>query len=921
MAKQVLTINDMSCASCAITIENALKKQKGVNSAVVNFVMRQATIDYDPEKITSEGLAKVIESTGYHPEADDKVSEHKMHRMPAGEMMEGESHDNHAEHAKLESEAEIRLLRNKFIFGTIISVLILLIVFTNILPVDMTIKNYIMLVLATPVQVWLGAQFYKSAYRALKHFKANMDTLIALGTTTAYLYSAAITIFPNFFLKAGITADTYFDTAIVILTLIILGKFLEARAKGQASEAIQKLLKLQAKTATVVREGKEIKIPIEKVKVGDIIVVKPGEKIPVDGIINEGYSSIDESMITGESIPSEKKVGDEVIGATINKTGSFQFRATKVGAETALAQIVKLVQEAQGSKAPIQKLADIISGVFVPIVLAIAVLAFILWMFFGPAPAFTFALVVAVTVLIIACPCALGLATPTAILVGTGKGAENGILIRDAEKLEIFHKTNTIVFDKTGTLTKGKPEVTDIVELNLKSKEILQYAGSIEKGSEHSLAEAIVKKAEEEKIRFIKPSKFNAIPGHGVEGIIDNKKVYLGNRKLMEREKIEIQKDIELQIQKLENEGKTVMILATNNIAGLVAVADTLKEYSSEAVKELHKMGIEVIMITGDNVRTAKAIAHQVGIDNVLADVLPEEKATKIKELQKEGIVAMVGDGINDAPALAQADIGVAIGSGTDVAMEAADVTLIADDLRKVPQAIKLSRATMRTIRGNLFWAFIYNILGIPIAAGVLYPFTGILLNPIIASAAMAFSSLFVVLNSLRLKGSRIGLPPMLILIGIFLIISVVALYPSLEAGFIAKAENKVVPSPESSSVLGLKFNSAGYNQLLKDAKQDLKDKNNDFAGFDVLMPCCGYKMTVAKFEDNCQCGHHLATYGLIKKMLLAGSARVDIQKETNTWIAYFFPKEAIAKELQKENKWNPQIEGALKSYKVKGSC
>lgn len=761
MAKQTFQIKDMSCASCAVTIENAIKKKPGVNKAVVNFVTTSATVDFDPEKITEQDIVRAVESVGYKAEPEHEMHQmHKTHQMPTGEVMEGTTHDDHAEHAKLESQAEIRLLKNKFLFGTVISIIVILFAFPQIFPpfrnISSPLRNYLMLILATPVQIWLGSQFYKSAYRALKHFKANMDTLIALGTTAAYLFSATITIFPSFFSKAGISPDTYFDTAVVILTLIILGKFLEARAKGQASEAIQKLLKLQAKTATVIREGKEVKIPIEEVKKDDIIVVKPGEKIPVDGIITEGYSAIDESMITGESIPVEKKVGDEVIGATINKTGSFRFKATKVGKDTALAQIVKLVSEAQGSKAPIQKLADIISGVFVPIVLAIAVLAFVLWMFFGPAPVFTFSLVVFVTVLIIACPCALGLATPTAILVGTGKGAENGILIRDAESLEIFHKTKIIVFDKTGTLTKGKPEVTDIVELNLKLKELLQHAASIEKGSEHPLAEAIVKKAEEEKLELSKPSKFNAIPGHGVEGVVDNKDIFLGNRKLMEREKIEIDEKVESQIQKLENEGKTVMIIVIDkNIVGLIAVADTLKEYSKEAVSALHNMGIKTIMITGDNVRTANAIAKQVGIDDILADVLPEDKAKKIKELQGHGVVTMVGDGINDAPALAQADIGVAVGSGTDVAMEAADVTLIADDLRKVPQAIKLSKATMRTIKGNLFWAFIYNILGIPIAAGVLYPFIGVLLNPIIASAAMAFSSLFVVLNSLRLKKVR----------------------------------------------------------------------------------------------------------------------------------------------------------------------
>jgi Cu+-exporting ATPase len=772
MPKKSYKIKGMSCASCAVQIENALNKTAGVEKATVNFLTQQATVEGD---IDAGVVKKAVESVGYDIEFPQ--DRHAMHRMPArhanqlagvagrpsGEMMEGTSHafrqGDHAEHAKLESKAEILLLRNKFIFGTVMSVIILLLTYSVYLPFfkqfPSGVLNYAMLVLTTPVMFWLGSQFYRSTWRGLKHLSANMDTLVAVGTTAAYLYSAALTFFPNFFLRAGIKPDVYFDTAAVILTLIILGKFLEARAKGQASEAIQKLLKLQAKTALILRGNTETKVPIEEVKVGDIVIVKPGEKIPVDGIISSGYSAIDESMITGESIPVEKKIGDEVIGATFNKTGTFQFKATKVGAETALSQIVNLVQEAQGSKAPIQKLADIISGIFVPVVIAIAILSFVLWLIFAPAPAFTFALVVFVTVLIIACPCALGLATPTAILVGTGLGAENGILIRDAEKLEIFHKVKTIVFDKTGTLTKGTPEVIDIV--NFSGIGMLRFAASLEKSSEHPLAGVIVKYTVEKKIALIKPTKFNTVPGFGIEGVIDQKNILLGNRKLLERDKIEITSEIESKIQKLENEGKTVMILAVNNnISGLIAVADTLKDYSKEAVLELRQMGIKVIMITGDNQRTAEAIARQSGIDEVLAEVLPEEKAVKIKELQKNNnTVAMVGDGINDAPALARADIGVAIGSGTDVAMEAADVTLIADDLRKVPQAIKLSKATMRTIRGNLFWAFIYNILGIPIAAGVLYPFLGILLNPIIASGAMAFSSLFVVFNSLRLKNFK----------------------------------------------------------------------------------------------------------------------------------------------------------------------
>lgn len=774
--KKILNIKGMSCASCAVKIEKSLAKTAGVEKATVNLLTQKATIQGDADE---KDLLGAVEKAGY--EAEIAEEEHQMtHTMSNGGKMTGMSHEDHADHAKLETAAEIRMLKSKFLFGTIISVIILLLTYAMYLPgiknIPNQFLNYLMFVLATPVQIYLGTQFYKGTWRGLKHFSANMDTLVAVGTSAAYLFSVAVTFFSEFFAKAGIEGQVYYDTAVVILTLIILGKFLEARAKGQASEAIQKLLKLQAKTATVLHDNKEVKIPIEEVEKGDMVIVKPGEKIPVDGIITEGYSSIDESMITGESIPVEKKIGDEVIGATINKTGSFKFRATKIGAEMALSQIVKLVQVAQGSKAPIQKLADIISGIFVPTVIGIALLAFILWFLLGPAPAFTFALFVFVTVLIIACPCALGLATPTAILVGTGLGAENGILIRDAESLEIFHKTKIIVFDKTGTLTKGEPTVTDVKKIGdsqWKIGDIVKYAASLEKGSEHPLAEAIVNYAESQKIQLEKSMKFNAIAGHGVEGVIDEKEIFLGNRKLMEREKIAINREIEEQIQALENEGKTVMILALDkSIAGLIAVADTLKEHSKEAVKELHEAGVKVMMITGDNIRTAKAIAKQLSIDDVLADVLPEDKARKIKELQLQqssvvgppaskagdrlaSIVAMVGDGINDAPALAQADIGVAIGSGTDVAMEAADVTLIADDLRKVPQAIRLSQATMKTIKGNLFWAFIYNVLGVPVAAGVLYPFFGILLSPIIASAAMAFSSVFVVLNSLRLKNTR----------------------------------------------------------------------------------------------------------------------------------------------------------------------
>ena len=941
--KKIYKVKGMDCASCAVQIEKKLNNTSGVQKATVNYLTGQAAVSGD---FKDEDIKGAVESAGYEVEMPMDHGEHAMHQMPSGEMMAGMTHDEHAEHAKLESRGEILTLRNKFLFGTSFSIIILILTYAAYIPflesLSSTVLNYVMFILTTPVQIWLGWQFYRGTWRGLKHFSANMDTLVAVGTTAAYLYSIVATFLPGFFARAEIRPEVYYDTAAVILTLIILGRFLEARAKGQASEAIQKLLKLQAKTATVLKDGQEQKIPIEEVKTGDIVIVKPGEKIPVDGIITEGYSAIDESMITGESIPVEKKVGDEIIGATINKTGSFRYCVTKVGKDSALAQIVKLVQEAQGSKAPIQRLADVISGYFVPAVIVIAIIAFIVWMIFGPAPAFTLALVVFVTVLIIACPCALGLATPTAILVGTGLGAENGILIRDAEKLEIFHKVNTIVFDKTGTLTKGKPTVTDITEIpNNQSKisqnEILKYAASIEKGSEHPLAEAVVKYAEEKKIILIKPTKFNAIPGHGVEGMIDSKEILFGNRKLMAREKIEVSEDTEKQIQQLENEGKTVMILAIDkDIAGLIAVADTLKEYSKEAVAELHRMGIKVMMITGDNLRTAKAIAKQVGIDDVLAEVLPQDKAQKIKELQmvngqrQKIIIAMVGDGINDEPALAQADIGVAIGSGTDVAMEAADVTLIADDLRKVSQAIKLSRATMRTIRGNLFWAFIYNILGIPVAAGVLYPFFGILLNPIIASGAMAFSSLFVVLNSLRLKNAK----KYLAIQGSMMLILALALLGPLGYAFyqkqtkseaeqlVSRAEAKAVPHEGSNSALGLKFTSKDYKSLLNEAEMPMSaEEMQDFAGIDVTMPCCAFAKTVANFSINCQCGHHLATYGVIKKMVKASIPRQRIQLETKRWISYFFPKEAIAKELKTSGLSQDKIDSSLQILNSKGGC
>lgn len=613
---------------------------------------------------------------------------------------------------------------------------------------------YVLWALATPVQFVIGWQFYKGAWAAFKHRSADMNTLIAVGTSAAYLYSVTATLFPSFFESGGIKPHVYFDTSALIIVLILFGRLLEARAKGQTSDAIKKLMGLQPKTARVIRDGKEMDIPVEEVLVGDIIIVRPGEKIPVDGIIQEGKSAVDESMITGESIPVKKGPGIEVIGATINKTGSFKFQATKVGKDTTLAQIIKLVQDAQGSKAPIQRLADVISGYFVPIVISIAIATFVIWFNFGPFPSLTFALLNFVAVMIIACPCALGLATPTAVMVGTGKGAENGILIRGGESLETAHKLDTIVFDKTGTLTKGEPEITDIITVNgFSEEEILKYAACAEKNSEHPLAEAILKRAEEKEIKLIDPEQFNAIEGHGIEASINGKEILLGNAKLMRDRQIGIE-DLERKAEEIAQDGKTpIYISLTGKAAGLIGVADMLKESSVHAVDKLRNMGLKVVMLTGDNRRTAEGIAKKAGIDEVLPEVLPEDKVHEIKKLQSGGRrVAMVGDGINDAPALAQADIGIAIGSGTDVAMEASDITLIKGDLRGVVTAIELSKKTIRIIKQNLFWAFFYNTAGIPIAAGVLYPFFGILLNPIFASVAMAFSSVSVVSNSLRLR-------------------------------------------------------------------------------------------------------------------------------------------------------------------------
>ncbi len=616
-------------------------------------------------------------------------------------------------------------------------------------------RKLLLTALTIPVLFWSGSEFFTGAWAALKHRAANMNTLIALGTAAAWLFSTTTVLFPRIFPKG--TAEPFYDVVAVVIALVVLGQALELRARGRTSEAMKKLLGLQAKTARVVRDGKEIDLPVEEVLVGDVLKVRPGEKIPVDGILTEGSSAVDESMLTGESLPVSKKVGDEVIGATINKTGAFNFLATKVGKDTALAQIVKMVQDAQNSKAPIARLADTISGYFVPIIMILAILTFIIWFDFGPQPHLVYALITGVTVLIIACPCALGLATPMSLMVGIGKGAENGILIRSGEALQTAQAIQTVVLDKTGTITKGKPELTDtLVSSNWTENDLLHLAASVERLSEHPLAEAIVAGANSRGIKLSEPSSFEAIPGQGVIASVDGQQVSLGNLKMMDRENISTG-DFEQKATELAQDGKTPMYVAIDGqIAGLVAVADTIKDDSPEAIAVLQKMGIEVVMITGDNQRTAEAIARKVGITRVLSEVLPDDKAHNVQLLQVEGKkVAMVGDGINDAPALVQADVGLAIGTGTDVAIEASDITLIKGSLQSVATAIEVSRATMNNIKQNLVGAFIYNILGVPIAMGVLFPFFGVLLSPLLAGAAMAFSSVTVVSNANRLRAFK----------------------------------------------------------------------------------------------------------------------------------------------------------------------
>jgi P-type Cu+ transporter len=735
-------IKGMHCASCIRVNERALKKVPGVTDAAVNLATEQATVTYDETACSTGKLADAVAKVGYTLSLDEQ---------------------SEAEAAE-EKKRELKQLSYRVGISMVLSALIVWGSFPYLMETaPISLRNFFtQLFLAIPVQFWAGLPFYRATIPALKHRTANMDTLVALGTTVAFAYSVFVTFFPSVVLDLGLDPMPYFDVAAVVITLILLGRYFEAKAKLSTSDAIKKLLGLQARTARVVRGGKEVDIPIEQVLIGDTLRVRPGEKIPVDGEVITGESAVDESMISGESIPVEKRMGDSVIGATVNTSGTFLYKATKIGKDTMLSQIIALVQQAQGSKAPIQRLADLISSYFVPIVIMLAFATFGIWYAFGGENAFIYALLNTVAVLIIACPCAMGLATPTAIMVGTGLGAQRGILIKNAQSLEVANAVTTVIFDKTGTLTKGTPEVTDIVPVKrggavVKTDEILRLGASLEQGSEHALAAAIITAAHAKKLTIRNVDKFEAIAGHGVAGSMSGKRIVLGNKRLLTREKIDFT-SAEDELTRLEAQGKTVVLLAVDSaLVGIIAVADTLKESAKKGVAALHKMKIETIMITGDNTKTATAIAQQVGIARVFAEVLPDEKEAHVRRVQAEGkVVAMVGDGINDAPALAAANVGIAMGSGTDVAIEAADITLINKDLQSVATAIKLSQKTVRTIKLNLLWAFGYNILLIPVAMGLLYPFFGILLNPIFASVAMASSSISVVANSLLLKRARI---------------------------------------------------------------------------------------------------------------------------------------------------------------------
>ncbi|MBI2237196.1 MAG: cadmium-translocating P-type ATPase [Actinobacteria bacterium] len=744
------TVDGLDCAACAVTVEKAVSRLPGVGSVAVDPVSGRAAIDFDAAHVSEADLRRSIEAAGYRVEPNG-------HPSPAEEV-------DREEEAR---QREYRTLMRKFWVSAAVSIPVVLLSYPWLVP---GLKNVSWLargsdslywvwrglgLLTLPILLWGGSQFYRGLWAAARSRSANMHTLIGVGIAAAWLYSTVAVIWPGIFPEADL-AEVYYDVTAVVTALVVLGLALEVKAKGKTSEALKKLIGLQAKTARIIRDGREVDVPIEEVVVGDLVLVRPGEKIPVDGVVVDGGSAVDESMITGESIPVEKVAGDEVIGATLNKTGSFRFRATKVGKDTALANIIRMVQDAQGSKAPIQKTVDRVSGYFVPAVMILGVLAFLIWYNFGPVPAAAYAVIAFVTVLIIACPCALGLATPTSLTVGIGKGAQKGILIRSGDALQTAKRLDEIVLDKTGTITVGKPSLTDVVAGELAEEDLLRLAAAVERNSEHPLAEAIVEGARARGIEPPEPDGFEAIPGHGVEATVGGHTVLLGNLKLMRDQGVDVA-DLQPKAEALADAGKTPMYVAVDGRpAGLVACADTVKEDSRRAIARLRELGIEVAMITGDNRRTAEAIAREVGVDRVLAEVLPQDKAHEVRKLQLEGkVVAMVGDGINDAPALAQADVGLAIGTGTDVAMEASDITLISGSLRGVVTAIEVSRATMRNVYQNLVGAFFYNTAGLPIAAGVLYPFFGILLSPLLAAAAMAFSSVTVVSNANRLRRFR----------------------------------------------------------------------------------------------------------------------------------------------------------------------
>ena len=819
-----LPISGMTCAACARRVEKSLSGVDGVASANVNFATEKAAVEYDPASTKADDLARVVEGAGYGVETRKasfgvtgmtcagcvgrveralgdvpgtlKVNVNLATEKAAVEYVSGTlvmkdfeaavegagygvaQTGEEGEASEDAREREYAGLRRDLLVSAALTALIVIGSLPHMLgfmvPVPVTWLNLGLLILTTPVQFWAGRRFYRGAWGALKHGAADMNTLVVVGTTTAYVYSAVMALAPGLFAStANGSSGVYLDTSALIITLILLGRLMEGRARSRASDAIKQLAGLGARTARVVRNGDEMDVPVEDVEVGDVVVVRPGEKVPVDGVVVSGESAVDEAMISGESIPVDKRAGDGVIGGAINTTGSFRFETTKVGKDTALARIIAMVEEAQGSKAPIQRLADRISGVFVPVVMAVAVVTFIVWLIFGPDPAFTFALLNFVAVLIIACPCAMGLATPTSIMVGTGKGAESGILIKGGEALEAAHRLTTIVLDKTGTLTKGEPELTDIFATNgLSEGDLLRLAASAERGSEHPLGEAIVRGAKDHGLDLSGAEGFRAVGGSGVEARVDGRAVLVGTSRFLAESGVE-ENGLAPRAGDLAQSGKTPMFVAVDGEpAGLVAVADTIRDESHEAVGRLHRMGFEVAMITGDNRRTAEAVAGELGIDRVLAEVRPEDKAAEIGRLQAEGmVVGMVGDGINDAPALARADVGIAIGTGADVAMEAADLTLISGDVRGVARAVELSKATVRNIKQNLFWAFAYNVVLIPVAAGILYPifaggtvpeflrpFLGEygFLNPVLAAAAMALSSVTVVGNALRLRRKEI---------------------------------------------------------------------------------------------------------------------------------------------------------------------